>query len=113
MAVSLMAHYLRNASAECILHLRYLPRTRCAMPHHRAMGATTRRPLLVLAGIVLSALALRPQIIAIGPLVDAIDADLGVSHTVTGCSGRFRCCAWACSHRRPGHWPRASAPRGR
>jgi hypothetical protein len=32
------------------------------MPHHRAMGATTRRPLPVLAGIVLSALALRPQI---------------------------------------------------
>lgn len=51
------------------------------------MGATTRRPLLVLAGIVLSALALRPQIIAIGPLVDAIDSDLGVSHTVTGLLG--------------------------
>jgi cyanate permease len=48
------------------------------------MGTTTNRHLLVLAGIVLSALALRPQIIAIGPLVDAIDTDLGVSHTVTG-----------------------------
>jgi CP family cyanate transporter-like MFS transporter len=57
------------------------------MPHHRAMGTTTKRPLLVLAGIVLSALALRPQIIAIGPLVDAIDSDLGVSHTVTGLLG--------------------------
>jgi cyanate permease len=31
------------------------------------MGATTNRPVLVLAGIVLSALAVRPQIIAIGP----------------------------------------------
>jgi CP family cyanate transporter-like MFS transporter len=51
------------------------------------MGAATRRPLPVLAGIVLSALALRPQIIAIGPLVDAIDSDLGVSHTVTGLLG--------------------------
>ena len=51
------------------------------------MGATTNRPVLVLAGIVLSALALRPQIIAIGPLVDAIDTDLGVSHTVTGLLG--------------------------
>jgi CP family cyanate transporter-like MFS transporter len=51
------------------------------------MGTTTRRPLLVLAGIVLAALALRPQIIAIGPLVDAIDSDLGVSHTVTGLLG--------------------------
>ena len=51
------------------------------------MGAPTNRPVLVLAGIVLSALALRPQIIAIGPLVDAIDTDLGVSHTVTGLLG--------------------------
>ena len=51
------------------------------------MGATINRPRLVLAGIVLSALALRPQIIAIGPLVDAIDSDLGVSHTVTGLLG--------------------------
>jgi CP family cyanate transporter-like MFS transporter len=51
------------------------------------MGTTTHRPMLVLAGIVLCALALRPQIIAIGPLVDAIDSDLGVSHTVTGLLG--------------------------
>ncbi|MDX6571101.1 MAG: transporter, family, cyanate transporter [Gaiellales bacterium] len=51
------------------------------------MATTTNRPFLVLAGIVLAALALRPQIIAIGPLVDAIDSDLGVSHTVTGLLG--------------------------
>jgi CP family cyanate transporter-like MFS transporter len=51
------------------------------------MAATTTRPRLVLAGIVLAALALRPQIIAIGPLVDAIDSDLGVSHAVTGLLG--------------------------
>jgi CP family cyanate transporter-like MFS transporter len=51
------------------------------------MATTTRRPKLVLAGIALAALALRPQIIAIGPLVDAIDSDLGVSHTVTGLLG--------------------------
>jgi CP family cyanate transporter-like MFS transporter len=51
------------------------------------MATTTRRPTLVLAGIALAALALRPQIIAIGPLVDAIDSDLGVSHTVTGLLG--------------------------
>jgi CP family cyanate transporter-like MFS transporter len=57
------------------------------MSHHRTMGTSSKRPLLVLAGIVLSALALRPQIIAIGPLVDAIDSDLGVSHTVTGLLG--------------------------
>ena len=38
----------------------------------------------MLTGIILSALALRPEIIAIGPLVDAIDTDLGVSHTITG-----------------------------
>jgi CP family cyanate transporter-like MFS transporter len=51
------------------------------------MGSTRDRRMLVLAGIVLSALTLRPQIIAIGPLVDAIDSDLGVSHTVTGLLG--------------------------
>src|SRR6185436_5277138 len=73
--------------AECILHLRYLPRRRPAIPHHREMATTTRRPMLVLAGIALAALALRPQIIAIGPLVDAIDSDLGVSPTVTGLLG--------------------------
>ena len=38
----------------------------------------------MLTGIILSALALRPEIISIGPFVDAIDDDLGVSHTVTG-----------------------------
>ena len=52
-----------------------------------AMGSSSDRRRLVLAGIVLSALTLRPQIIAIGPLVDAIDRDLGVSHTVTGLLG--------------------------
>ena len=52
-----------------------------------AMGSSTDRRMLVLAGIVLSALTLRPQIIAIGPLVDAIQTDLGVSHTVTGLLG--------------------------
>ena len=87
MAVSLMAHYLPSDARGRILHMRYLPRSGAEMPHHRAMAATTKRPLLVLAGIVLSALALRPQIIAIGPLVDAIDSDLGVSHTVTGLLG--------------------------
>ena len=52
-----------------------------------AMGSSSDRRRLVLAGIVLSALTLRPQIIAIGPLVDAIDRDLHVSHTVTGLLG--------------------------
>ena len=52
-----------------------------------AMGSSSDRRRLVLAGIVLSALTLRPQIIAIGPLVDASDRDLGVSLTVTGLLG--------------------------
>ena len=60
---------------------------RLAIADHRAMAATTTRPRLVLARIVLAALSLRPQIIAIGPLVDAIDSDLGVSHAVTGLLG--------------------------
>jgi CP family cyanate transporter-like MFS transporter len=64
-----------------------VPRATGGIAHDRRMGATADRRLLVLAGIVLAALTLRPQIIAIGPLVDAIDRDLGVSHTVTGLLG--------------------------
>ena len=38
----------------------------------------------LLAALFLGALALRPQLVGVGPLVPEIDEDLGVSHTVAG-----------------------------
>lgn len=55
-------------------------------PADEAPGDTRdRAPLLrVIAGLVLVGLALRPQILLIGPLVPAIRADLGLSHGAAG-----------------------------
>lgn len=44
-------------------------------------------PIRVLAALFLVALALRPQILAIGPLLPDIQADLGISHGVAGLLG--------------------------
>jgi CP family cyanate transporter-like MFS transporter len=44
-----------------------------------------RRPLLV--ALFLAAVALRPQLVGIGPLIPSIQDDLGVSHTVAGLLG--------------------------
>lgn len=46
-----------------------------------------RRRLALLASLFLAALALRPQLVGIGPLIPDIQADLGVSHTVAGLLG--------------------------
>jgi CP family cyanate transporter-like MFS transporter len=46
-----------------------------------------RRQLAALAGLVVVTLALRPQIIGIGPLVPAMRADLEMSHGVAGLLG--------------------------
>ena len=48
---------------------------------------TLRHRLPVLAGLLIVTLALRPQIIGIGPLVPAIRSDLGISHGVAGLLG--------------------------
>jgi CP family cyanate transporter-like MFS transporter len=49
------------------------------------MSATTKqRPLLLLAGLFLASLALRPQLVGIGPLLSTIQHGLGVSHSVAG-----------------------------
>jgi CP family cyanate transporter-like MFS transporter len=48
------------------------------VPRHRAA---------VLFGLFLAAIALRPQIIAVGPLLPTIRHDLGVSHAVAGLLG--------------------------
>jgi CP family cyanate transporter-like MFS transporter len=47
--------------------------------------ATRGVPLL--AGLFFAALALRPQVVGIGPLLPAIRADLGLSHAVAGLLG--------------------------
>jgi CP family cyanate transporter-like MFS transporter len=44
-------------------------------------------PLLVLLAMFLGALALRPQLVGVGPLLPEIDDDLGVSHAVAGLLG--------------------------
>jgi CP family cyanate transporter-like MFS transporter len=50
-------------------------------------GASPARPLGVLAALFLATLALRPQLVGIGPLVPAIREDLGVSFAVAGLLG--------------------------
>ena len=47
-------------------------------------GASRRATLAVLAGLFLGTLALRPQLVGIGPLLPQIQADLGMSHGVAG-----------------------------
>ena len=44
----------------------------------------TRRSLALLASLFVAALALRPQLVGVGPLVPEIQADLDVSHAVSG-----------------------------
>lgn len=46
-----------------------------------------RRRLALLASLFFAALALRPQLVGIGPLIPDIQADLGVSHAVAGLLG--------------------------
>src|ERR1700742_1472321 len=45
-------------------------------------GAATR--VLLLAGLFAAALALRPQLVGIGPLLPAIERDFQLSHAVAG-----------------------------
>ncbi|HEY6398488.1 MAG TPA: MFS transporter [Solirubrobacteraceae bacterium] len=42
------------------------------------------RPLLLLAGMFLASLALRPQLVGIGPLLSTIQHDLHISHSAAG-----------------------------
>ena len=57
---------------------------------HRARGRRAQgdrppvRGWALLAALFLGALALRPQLVGVGPLIPEIDEDLGVSHTVAG-----------------------------
>ena len=57
------------------------------MPADPSRPAAPRAPLAVLAALFLATLALRPQLVGIGPLVPTIQADLGVSHAEAGLLG--------------------------
>jgi MFS transporter, CP family, cyanate transporter len=46
-----------------------------------------RRGVSLLVGLFFASLALRPQIVGVGPLLPAIRADLGLSHAVAGLLG--------------------------
>jgi CP family cyanate transporter-like MFS transporter len=56
------------------------------MPPESSQPATGR-PLAVLGALFLATLALRPQLVGIGPLLPAIQTDLGVSFAVAGLLG--------------------------
>jgi len=55
------------------------------VPPARAAGR--REGLVLLAALLLAAVALRPQLVGAGPLIPAIQGDLGVSHAVAGLVG--------------------------
>ena len=46
-----------------------------------------RRGVTLLAALFVAALALRPQLVGVGPLLPDIQEDLGVSHAVAGLLG--------------------------
>ena len=48
------------------------------------LGTPSRATLAVLAGLFLGTLAMRPQLVGIGPLLPQIQDDLGVSFGVVG-----------------------------
>jgi MFS transporter, CP family, cyanate transporter len=52
-----------------------------------AAGGAREPGFLLLAALFLGALALRPQLVGVGPLLPEIDDDLGVSHAVAGLLG--------------------------
>jgi MFS transporter, CP family, cyanate transporter len=77
------------------------------------MSSTTKqKPLLLLAGLFLASLALRPQLVGIAPLLSTIRHGLGVSHSVAGllstlivlCMGLFAPVAFAISRRVGPRW---------
>jgi CP family cyanate transporter-like MFS transporter len=51
------------------------------------MTVTVRSGLALLAALFVASLALRPQLVGVGPLLPDIEADLGVSHAVAGLLG--------------------------
>lgn len=58
------------------------------------------RPWLLLLGLVLVALNLRPALSSMAPLLGEVSDKLGLSAAQAGLLTTCRYCAWACSH----HW---------
>ncbi len=56
-------------------------------PEPSARSERAGLPVAALVGLVLATLALRPQLVGIGPLIPAIQEDLDVSHAVAGLLG--------------------------
>jgi MFS transporter, CP family, cyanate transporter len=80
-------------------------------------STTSRHRLLLLTGLFLVALTLRPQLIGIGPLLETIRHSLGVSHSVAGllstvivlCMGVFAPIAYLIARRAGPRWTIAAA----
>lgn len=82
------------------------------------MGSTTKhRPVLLLVGLFLVSLALRPQLVGVGPLLSTIRQSLGVPHSVAGllsttivlCMGLFAPLAFSICRRAGWRWTIAGA----
>ncbi|MBV9046662.1 MAG: hypothetical protein JOY58_00235, partial [Solirubrobacterales bacterium] len=48
------------------------------------LSPTSKQGPLLLAGLFVASLALRPQLVGVGPLLSSIQQSLGVSHAVAG-----------------------------
>jgi MFS transporter, CP family, cyanate transporter len=78
---------------------------------------TKQRPLLLLVGLFLVSLALRPQLVGVGPLLSTIRQSLGVPHSVAGllsttivlCMGLFAPAAFLIARRIGQRWTIAGA----
>src|SRR5438270_4740172 len=87
---------------------------------HNLTGVTSnteQRSLLLLPGLFLASLALRPQLVGIGPLLSTIQGDLHVSHSVAGllstgivlCMGVFAPAAFVLARHAGQRWAIAGA----
>jgi CP family cyanate transporter-like MFS transporter len=82
-----------------------------------ASSNTNQRPLLLLTALFLASLALRPQLVGVGPLLQTIRHSLGVSHSVAGllstvvvlCMGLFAPVAYLVARRAGQRWTIAGA----
>ncbi len=83
----------------------------------RVTSITGKRPLLLLVGLFLVSLALRPQLVGVGPLLSTIRQSLRVSHSVAGllstvivlCMGLFAPTAFLVARRAGQRWTIAGA----
>src|SRR5205085_1812356 len=80
-------------------------------------SSTEQMPLLLLPGLFLASLALRPQLVGVGPLLSTIQHDLRVSHSVAGllstgivlCMGVFAPAAFVLARHAGQRWAIAGA----